>query len=376
MARVSVLQRALRGSAWEFRYRTFTHYGIIALGAIIHEQNAGVAPHGAFAYLGPVAGAAAATLVLFVGLALRTWALSALPAGTSLSLTPRTEVRVTGGAYGFVSHPIYVGGFLTFLAFGFMLHPVALALIVVISFVRYLRLARYEEEQFHHRSTSEPVDAPAAGRLTLRFWALTELRFVGYGLGFWLCAWSLDVRHVWIPICALTLIEGVLVAIDRRYLRLSSILALLLAPVVLAWSPTMAAESSHDAGRGDRIAHFARSGEEDSELPVSVFDVLFLAWVDAYRHGVSPSGMKECGMYPNCSRYFREASLRHGGCLGCMMSVDRVFRCNGGADNRDRYPRILTPHGTLKYDPVDENDYWFGESSENLDAKEATWPDP
>jgi len=59
-----------------------------------------------------------------------------------------------------------------------------------------------------------------------------------------------------------------------------------------------------------------------------------------------------------------------------MMSVDRVFRCNGGEDNRDRYPRILTPHGTLKYDPVDENDYWFGEPPEPSGGEEAIWPDP
>ncbi len=92
---------------------------------------------------------------------------------------------------------------------------------------------------------------------------------------------------------------------------------------------------------------------------MGVFEILWRGLITVYRSWVSPGNMKRCGMYPNCSRYFRLATLRHGGPIGCMMSADRLMRDNGGADSARHYPRILTPHGVLLYDPIEENDFWF-----------------
>jgi putative component of membrane protein insertase Oxa1/YidC/SpoIIIJ protein YidD/protein-S-isoprenylcysteine O-methyltransferase Ste14 len=355
---------------WEFRLRTFSHYGLLIGATLIHVEVAGTELSGLFSWFGPTLSLIVAMGVLALGIALRTWALALLPPATSLSLTVRTEVRVREGPYDFCAHPIYAGGFLTFVAFGLFLHPIALTSLVAASLLRYHRLAAYEEASF--AKADVPVEAPTQedrvpGGLTLLFWSLTELRFLGYALGFYACYESGNIWDLWPAILAVTTFQGLLVALKARYLHigLASLLILGFALTVALPPDAHATPIRADQDQVDRVLHFVEVGPDDEQLPTGLMRIVYRWWVDLYRHAVSPGGMKKCGMYPNCSRYFHDATRRHGGCMGCMMSADRLFRCNGGRDTAEFYPLILTPHGAFRYDTVDENDFWFGPVSDH-----------
>jgi len=62
-----------------------------------------------------------------------------------------------------------------------------------------------------------------------------------------------------------------------------------------------------------------------------------LVWlVDLYRTAISPLLPPLCRFEPSCSRYAREALVRHGALKGSLLAIWRVLRCNpfgkGGAD--------------------------------------------
>ena len=54
-----------------------------------------------------------------------------------------------------------------------------------------------------------------------------------------------------------------------------------------------------------------------------------------------------------------------------QLSADRLFRCNGGSDTSSVYPVILTPNGAFRYDPVEENEFWFKKKPVTPDIRAA-----
>ncbi len=70
-----------------------------------------------------------------------------------------------------------------------------------------------------------------------------------------------------------------------------------------------------------------------------------------------------CPMYPSCSEYARQAIAKHGPITGWMMAADRLARC--GRDEIHLAPKIwVEGRGFCFYDPVEENDFWWAQSSE------------
>ena len=67
-----------------------------------------------------------------------------------------------------------------------------------------------------------------------------------------------------------------------------------------------------------------------------------------------------CPMHPSCSAYSRQAIARFGFAKGWVMTVDRLMRC--GRDELRWAPQVVL-NGELKaYDPVEENDFWEGDT--------------
>jgi len=63
---------------------------------------------------------------------------------------------------------------------------------------------------------------------------------------------------------------------------------------------------------------------------------LLVAVVDLYRRLLSPLLPPLCRFEPSCSKYAREALLRHGALKGTLLALWRILRCNpfcrGGHD--------------------------------------------
>lgn len=79
--------------------------------------------------------------------------------------------------------------------------------------------------------------------------------------------------------------------------------------------------------------------------------------VSFYRTFVGPAIGARCALEPSCSRYFLEASRRHG-LLGLPMVADRFVR-EPPASAPDR-PWVQTPSGQWRHpDPVSDHDWWF-----------------
>ena len=76
-----------------------------------------------------------------------------------------------------------------------------------------------------------------------------------------------------------------------------------------------------------------------------------------YRTFVGPAIGTRCALEPSCSRYFVEASRKHG-LLGIPMVADRFVR-EPVVSAPDR-PWVKTPSGQLRHpDPVSDHDWWF-----------------
>lgn len=106
--------------------------------------------------------------------------------------------------------------------------------------------------------------------------------------------------------------------------------------------------------------HYLRA--EEKPPPTSVPKVVYLWVIKAYRSFVSPGRLKSCPMHPSCSAYFLQATEKHGGCLGCMMSADRFMRDNAAPDRGEYYPHVRTETRGVKHnDPVEDNDFWFSD---------------
>ncbi len=77
-----------------------------------------------------------------------------------------------------------------------------------------------------------------------------------------------------------------------------------------------------------------------------------------YKFAVGPALGSRCALEPSCSRYFLDASRKHG-LLGIPMIADRFVR-EPVASASDKLVRDA--NGELKHpDPVSEHDWWFSE---------------
>jgi len=63
-------------------------------------------------------------------------------------------------------------------------------------------------------------------------------------------------------------------------------------------------------------------------LPVIRF--VFTLPIILYQYLISPLLPASCIYTPTCSRYFREAVMRHGLIRGGALGISRIFRCAGG----------------------------------------------
>ena len=82
--------------------------------------------------------------------------------------------------------------------------------------------------------------------------------------------------------------------------------------------------------------------------------------VGFYRLFVGPAIGARCVLEPSCSRYYLEASRKHG-ILGVPMVADRFVR-EPVESNSDRL--IRKPNGSWRHpDPVSAHDWWFSEEA-------------
>lgn len=89
------------------------------------------------------------------------------------------------------------------------------------------------------------------------------------------------------------------------------------------------------------------------------------AWLAAgvvgfYRVFVGPAIGDRCVLEPSCSRYFLEASRKHG-VVGVPMTADRFVRepVVSGSDRQ-----VCKPDGSWRHpDPVSDHDFWFAEEA-------------
>lgn len=90
--------------------------------------------------------------------------------------------------------------------------------------------------------------------------------------------------------------------------------------------------------------------------PHSAGSLLARGVVLFYRRFVGPAIGARCALEPSCSRYFLEASRRHG-LLGLPMVADRFVR-EPVESASDRLVR--RPDGSWRHsDPVSDHDWWF-----------------
>ena len=83
-----------------------------------------------------------------------------------------------------------------------------------------------------------------------------------------------------------------------------------------------------------------------------------------FRTTISRVDGDRCPMFPTCSQYGEQAIRRHGSILGILMVVDRLFH---EWSETGMAPKV-TVYGVTRYwDPLDENDFWFGSGQISVD---------
>jgi putative membrane protein insertion efficiency factor len=82
-------------------------------------------------------------------------------------------------------------------------------------------------------------------------------------------------------------------------------------------------------------------------------DLLYL-----WQHTLSGHDGSRCPFYPTCSRYSRIAVEEEGLLLGCIMTAERLIRCNSHANDQDQYAWAETPAGYQIWDPPQLDEWW------------------
>ncbi len=112
-----------------------------------------------------------------------------------------------------------------------------------------------------------------------------------------------------------------------------------------ALAPRLAASAPARAGAGD--------------APAGTGSLFARAVVAFYRFAIGPAIGARCALEPSCSRYFVQASRKHGW-LGVPMTADRFVR-EPVVSAPDR-PWVRNADGAWRHpDPVEDHDFWFGE---------------
>jgi protein-S-isoprenylcysteine O-methyltransferase Ste14 len=92
-----------------------------------------------------------ATLLVFGGAAIRTWAAAYLGSDVVHDLKLHAEILVADGPYRHVRNPLYLGSFLLSIGLGFLASRVGFLILMVAGAVRILRLIAREEEKLEQQ---------------------------------------------------------------------------------------------------------------------------------------------------------------------------------------------------------------------------------
>jgi uncharacterized protein len=75
---------------------------------------------------------------------------------------------------------------------------------------------------------------------------------------------------------------------------------------------------------------------------------------------ISPVDGDRCPCYPTCSQYGLEAVRKHGALMGLVMTSDRLIH----ESDEIRQVPLVKIYGSYRYfDPVENNDFWWGKNS-------------
>ena len=86
--------------------------------------------------------------------------------------------------------------------------------------------------------------------------------------------------------------------------------------------------------------------------------------IKVYQTYLSPFMITRCPSWPNCSHYASQAVKKHGAAMGAFMAVDRLFHEAGKVEQP---PTVFVEgRGYLIYDPLDHNDFWWDEPSQEV----------
>jgi len=147
----------MKATDFEFRHRALInviHFGLAFFAYAIDRANVvqwtvqstigSESPH---AHLLVRSLFAAATLLVGLAAALRTWAASHLQSDVVHDPNLRANVLVAGGPYRYVRHPLYLGTFLLAIGLGMLASRLGFAILVGGMVIRGFRLIRREETE-------------------------------------------------------------------------------------------------------------------------------------------------------------------------------------------------------------------------------------
>jgi len=130
---------------WEYRWRALIMFGSQGVAVLANAWLTG-------SMAMPTTNLALASVLLAgVGLWLRVWGVGLISAATMVSMSVSTDRLITGGVYGLVRNPLYVGDLLVFAGYALFLPPVLGLAFVLFHVVRTARLVAFEEAQLRAR---------------------------------------------------------------------------------------------------------------------------------------------------------------------------------------------------------------------------------
>lgn len=115
---------------------------------------------------------------------------------------------------------------------------------------------------------------------------------------------------------------------------------------------------------GNDFPALSSPGEEDRPAeravvarPSGTASLPLIALIRLYQAWFSPVYGNRCPMSPSCSRYAIDAIGKHGPVVGIVMTSGRLMH---EADERKFAPIRNAGDRYLFFDPVENNDFWFG----------------
>jgi len=95
--------------------------------------------------------------------------------------------------------------------------------------------------------------------------------------------------------------------------------------------------------------HKSRTANKVTTLPIKLLITFF-------QQIISPVDGATCDFYPTCSGYAKQALKKHGLFMGLAMASERIARDH----SPEGYDLIFKFGRYYVYDPVENNDFWFG----------------